>query len=92
MNIRIYSPWKKLTNIWMNEYIRQNIFEYLNICPTLTCHLSHTISLAFPTFLEILDKTALMLKPLEEITTEPKKPREPKNPFIFQNQTFSQNL
>ena len=55
-------------NIFVKIYL--NIFEYLNIRPTLTCHLSHTISIAFPTFLEILDKTALMLKPLEEITTE----------------------
>ena len=30
MNIRIYSPWKKLMNIWKNEYICLNIFEYLS--------------------------------------------------------------
>ena len=35
MNIQIYSPWKKFTNIWTNEYIRLNIFEYPNIRPTL---------------------------------------------------------
>ena len=29
MNIRKYSPWKNLTNIWTNEYIRLNIFEYI---------------------------------------------------------------
>ena len=36
MNIRIYLPWKKFTNIWTNEYICLNIFEYSNIRPTLT--------------------------------------------------------
>ena len=31
MNIRMYLPWKKFTNIWTNEYIRLNIFEYIRI-------------------------------------------------------------
>ena len=31
MNIRTYSPWKKLTNIWTDEYIRLNIFKYIRI-------------------------------------------------------------
>ena len=31
MNIRIYSSWKKMTNIWTNEYIRLNIFEHILI-------------------------------------------------------------
>ena len=38
MNIRIYSPWKKLTNIWTNEYICLNIFKYIRIFK----YLSHT--------------------------------------------------
>ena len=38
INIRIYSPWKKLTNIWTNEYIRLNILEYIRISE----YLSHT--------------------------------------------------
>ena len=38
MKIRIYSPWKNLTNIWTNEYICQNIFEYIQISK----YLSHT--------------------------------------------------
>ena len=40
MNIRIYSPWKKLTNIWTNEYICLNIFEYILISE----YLSHTVA------------------------------------------------
>ena len=36
MNIRIYSPWKKFTNIWMNEYICLNIFDYIRISEYLS--------------------------------------------------------
>ena len=38
MNFRIYSPWKKFTNIWTNEYICLNMFEYIGIFE----YLSHT--------------------------------------------------
>ena len=31
MNIRIYLPSKKLTNIWTNAYIGLNIFKYIRI-------------------------------------------------------------
>ena len=31
MNIRIFQPWKKLPNIWTNEHICLNIFEYIRI-------------------------------------------------------------
>ena len=43
MNIQIYSPWKELTNIWKNEYIRLNIFEYIRISE----YSSHTGPQAF---------------------------------------------
>ena len=39
MIIRIYSPWKKFTNAWTNEYICLNIFEYIRI----TKYSSHTV-------------------------------------------------
>ena len=38
MNIQIYSPRKKSTNIQTNEYICLDIFEYPNIRPTLVQH------------------------------------------------------
>ena len=40
MNIRIYSPWKKSTNIWRNEYICLNIFKYIRISE----YSSHTVT------------------------------------------------
>ena len=38
MNIRTYFPWKKSTNVYTNEYICLNIFEYIQISE----YLSHT--------------------------------------------------
>ena len=49
MNIRIYSPWKDLTNSWTNEYIRLNIFKYIS----LSEYSSHTVTDTLETLLTI---------------------------------------